>query len=136
MKKLNKLFIAVTYMLVLNACNLVNDFVYEKQVIGRYHLIAADSYSELSLSYETDNGGYVGVTPKTTVAFWHDNKYIIIKNYGNNNKFLEKFYIVPVKYGYTYFPEEGVVGPLAKDEFLIKLKELNIPSDIKLKAVR
>jgi hypothetical protein len=102
-------------------------FVIDKTVAGKFHLIAVDVKENLSLSYNLNNGDYIGVVNQTVFAVGHNDKYIIVKQHPQIlGKNFTDYYIVPVIVKNQYWIEKEVIGPLRRDQFEQKKKELNI----------
>ena len=104
------------------ACNGLSD----NQVVGRYSLVSVDAKENTTLSYQLEDGNYVGVVDKVVFAIGFDDSYIIAKQHPSNNRGVANYYIVPVYKKPTLSPEKGVIGPLTADQFMVKRKELGI----------
>lgn len=108
-------------------------------VAGSYYLVVTDTDDDRKLSYGLGNGNYVGCVPPMVYAIWNNDDFIIAKqhpSYGFEpelNKTL--YYIVPLKNPVSKFPDENFIGPLDKEEFIKKVKELKITDKITFKEI-
>lgn len=114
--------IGLSGLLVLSGCG--EGFVENKQVTGRYHLIAVDVIEDLSLDYKLKTGDYIGVVPETIFAVGFNSDYIITKQHPGNNKEITNYFIVPIYDSLQH--EMGVFGPFTQKQFEAKTKELNL----------
>jgi len=131
MRKKIACFIALC--LLYTSCGLVIN----ENIFGNYYLVASDTNEDLCLSYhESCDGGIYGtvVTP-TVFAIGYNENYIIVKQHPRAfpnppDKSITNFYILPVKNGFNWRTNNGLLGPLTFDQFNQKRKELNIPNSL------
>lgn len=102
------------------------DFVVDKTVIGRYHLIAVDEKEDLHLGYQLEDGNYIGIIHSVVYAAGHNDKYIIVKQHPEANKIIVNYYIVPIYPKNQYWIEKEIFGPFNASQFEQKKKDLNM----------
>ena len=127
MKKV--IYILVTFLLFVSCQDI--DVTH---VAGSYYLVVTDTDDDRKLSYGLGNGNYVGCVPPMVYAIWNNDDFIIAKQHPSAiNKTL--YYIVPLKNPVSEFPDENFIGPLDKEEFIKKAKELKITDKITFKEI-
>ncbi len=103
----------------------------KEQLTGDYYLTKLDySDSELDISFklkESDN--FIGVIPAKIIEVGFNNNFIIVKQQPKG-KHDYRFYIIPLTNRIHHSPDENKIGPLIKEEFEIKRKELNVPKEL------
>ena len=126
MKRTIAILSIVLFIYTITGCGGIG-LALDKTIIGRFHLIAVDVKEDVSLSYELDDGNFIGVVNQTVFAVGHNDKYIIVKQHPQQlGKSITNYYVVPVFVKNQYWIEKEVVGPLTKEQFERKKKELNI----------
>ncbi len=121
-----------------------NGAIIVRRVTTYYYLVAIDAEEQLALSYAIggDGSDINYIITQTVFAVGCDSNYLIAKQHpsksGNpfvENKSITNYYIVHLNKEYDAFKSTvGLIGPLTKDEFYKKRKELNI-EDIKFTIV-
>ena len=101
-------------------------FAEEIQIIDRYHLLAVDIDTDMSLSYKLKDGNYVGIVDQTVFSVGFNDDYIIAKQHPDNDHNTINYFILPIIKNYTYSPDDGLIGPLTMKQFETKTKELGI----------
>ena len=109
-------------------------------VAGPYYLVVMDMDEDRSLSYKVEEGLYAGGVPPMVYAIWHNDDFIIAKQHPWNRDWepainITKYYIIPLKNPVSEFPDENFIGPLDKEEFIKKVKELKITDKIIFKEI-
>lgn len=126
MNKLLKSTILLWGSLCLASCG----FVEEKKVTGNYYAIANDTHKNRTLSYKVNEDSYVGIVEASLYSVGVSDHYLIAvqgPEYGTvTDSCMLKYFIVPIKETFTYFPEEDIVGPLTKKECLDSAAALGI----------
>ena len=118
-------------LLVLQGC--VGGVYFEKIVNG-YFLSAIDVKTDMLLGYQDGDFG-VGVVGSTVFAVGYNDEYIIVKQHPRKfpnppDKSITNYFIVPIKDQVHASPDENKIGPLTKEEFVIKRKELGISDSL------
>lgn len=114
---------------VLSSCNF--GFAKNEEVVGKYHIVAIDVAGDAALSYETEDGNYVGLIPTQVFEYGHNAKYIYLKQseYGSEDTSAVNYYIVPVVADtVTVYPQERIIGPLKEEAFNKEISVLGIKS--------
>lgn len=104
-------------------------------VAGPYYLVVMDMDEDRSLSYKVEEGLYAGGVSPMVYAIWHNDDFIIAKQHPWDRdwepaKNITKYYIIPLKNPVSKFPDKNFIGPLDKEEFIKKVKELKITDKI------
>jgi len=121
---INKILIVVISILTCVSCQ---DFVHKEHIAGDFFLVAVDSDQEMDISYKISNdGSFIGVVPATVYSVGHDSLYIYAKQHPDGPDGKTTYYIIPIAVQNPYKVEEGVIGPMDKNQFYKKLKELKI----------
>jgi hypothetical protein len=117
-------FFLIFILFLLSSCN--NGI--RQNFLGNYYLVAPDIDEQTSLSYhETSDGSAYGDVIKATVfAVGYNSKYIIAKQHPYGDKHITNYFILPVKNGFNWKNNNGLMGPLTINEFNQKQIELNI----------
>ncbi len=121
---INKILLAVIAMLTCISCQ---DFVHKERIVGDFFLVAVDSDQEMDISYKISNDGdFIGVVPATVYSIGHDSLYIYAKQHPDGPDGKTNYYIIPIEVQHPYNVEEGVIGPLDKNQFYKKLDEFKV----------
>ena len=122
----------IVSIFILLGCNGIQ----EEQLVGRYYLTAMDYVDEgMNLSYVLESGDFIGVVNSTVFAVGYNDEYIIVKQHPRKfpnppDKSITNYFIVPIKDQVHASPDENKIGPLTKEEFVIKRKELGISDSL------
>ena len=124
--------------LLLNACG----FVHEERLTGNYYLIAIDAMEDMSVSYyDKEFDVFQGICGNGVYEVGYDDHFIITKKYKELNRWkydktVTEYYIIPVdNTGDSWKAQEDCIGPLTKQEFEAKRKELGVPDVITFKKI-
>jgi hypothetical protein len=100
----------------------------KQHVTGHYFLVAADADYQLGLTFQDypDDQTYGVVIGYTVFAVGYNEKYIIAKQHFENIKSILNYYILPIKSEYKDFGNTGLIGPMTREQFEQKSKELNL----------
>ncbi len=109
-------------------------------VAGSYYLVVTDTKADRSLSHKAEEGLYAGGVPPMVYAIWHNDDFIIAKQHPWDDDWepiqnITLYYIVPLKNPVSEFPDKNFIGPLDKEEFIKKVKELKITDKITFKEI-
>ena len=110
--------------------------MHKEKIIDKYFLTFVDSESDLSLSYDLGNGDFIGVVNDAVFAVGYNSNFIIVKNHplvepDSINRTVTNYFIIQIDRNISQFKvEENKIGPLSKQEFDKKRKELKIPADL------
>lgn len=132
MMKLYRIFLLVLVTL----CSSCQGFVHKEHIVDKYYLIAVDSKSDMSVSYQLDNGDFIGVVNGGVYAIGFGDNYIIAKQHpldetGRLNKEVTRYYIVPIDKNISqYKVDSNKIGPLSEEMYLQKRTELNVPNEL------
>jgi hypothetical protein len=98
--------------------------------LGNYYLVAPDIDEQTSLSYHDPSDGlaYGDVIKATVFAVGYNKTYIIAKQHPKGDKRITNYFILPVKHGFNWKDNNGLMGPLTLNQFKQKQIELNIQS--------
>jgi len=98
--------------------------------LGNYYLVAPDLDEQTSLSYHDpkDSLVYPSIIEATVFAVGYNKNYIIAKQHPNGDKHITNYFILPVKSGFNWKDNNGLLGPLTLNQFNQKTLELNIKS--------
>ena len=128
----------VLYLLILNCITGCGGFAVKEKIIDNYYLIALDETEQMSLDYIEEEysdilGGtnYPTIINSTVFGVGFNDKYMIIEQHPRVfpypcDKSITNYYILPIKKGMNWRTKNGLIGPLSKDQFNQKRKELNI----------
>lgn len=104
-------------------------FVYDKPLVGFYHLIAIDTDEQMSVSYDLGDGNYIGRINETVFSVGWNERYIVAKQHPNNNRSITNFYYLDIASDSKYAdPSTSVVGPMSETEYSKKSKDLSLPN--------
>jgi len=130
--KLRKL--SLLFLLLLTSCS---GFAYERTLVGRYHLLAIDTVSQMSLCWSVSGGGCVsdGLPEDTVVAAGYNDQYVVAAlDVGSGppaSKNATRFYYVVRAFEDqnkdTGLPYKGIRGPLTRDEYANVKSRLHLP---------
>ena len=106
----------------------------------RYVLLAIDAKSQMSLSFDMNDGTALGLVDATVFAIGANDKYIIVKQHPAKDQFASSFdravtnYFIVERNHSPMFREreKGVRGPMKKEEYDILAKKLPLPSFTKI----
>ncbi|MFP9113533.1 hypothetical protein ACLI1A_06305 [Flavobacterium sp. RHBU_3] len=104
-------------------------FVTNKQVVGKYHIIAIDVAEDACLAYETGDGNYVSLVAAEVISYCNDENNIYVKQRLNTkeDKSFFSYYIVPIVADtVAIYPEERIIGPLNELEFYKEISRISI----------
>jgi hypothetical protein len=112
-----------------------------ENIVGNYYLVAADADFQRSLSYHEpkDGSNYSTFIGPTIFAIWHNDKYIIVKqhpvtaSYQSSTK-KTNYFILPLKEGFNWKTNNGMIGPLSLKEFKVAQIAAHIPDSITYKT--
>ena len=122
-------------------------FVYQRHLTGNYYLIAVDTKEDMDVCYHRqndDDAPYTGITGASVYAVGYDDDFILAKAYHalkdstgislhRYDRNATEYYIIPVNNTQeTWEAQENIFGPLGKQDFEDKRKELGVPDDIAL----
>ena len=129
----------ILLLLTLSACG----FVHEERLTGKYYLIAVDAMEDMSVSYyNRELDVFQGIGGNGVYEVGYDDHFIITKKYKELNtweydKTVTEYYLIPVdNIQESWKAQENYFGPLTKQEFEAKRKELGVPDAITFKKIR
>lgn len=99
-----------------------------------YLLIAVDTKGQMNLSVDVGNGGAVGIVGPTVFALGANDKYIVVKqhpatdHFGHFDRTVTNYFVVTRMSGPALEKENGVRGPLTKDQFDQLATSLSLPT--------
>lgn len=108
-----------------------SEFSREK-IIGNYYLTSTDNYQrDIYIDLKLKTGDFIGVLPSKVFSVGNNEKYIIAKQHPflyptTTNVKVTYYYIIPIYYHPTLWPEKGIIGPLTLHEFEQRTKQLKI----------
>jgi hypothetical protein len=120
MKRTIALFALTT--IALTACGYP---VRREKLIGGFVLMAVDKPEDLRICYEIPKS-CIGGTPATVSRVGWNKHYIVAEQHPNNDKAISSYWIIDLT-----MPDSamsGVTGPLTKDAFDKKTRELGLPT--------
>ncbi|MGA2296388.1 MAG: hypothetical protein ABSG15_02445 [FCB group bacterium] len=128
---MKKLLLIIVCILILTSCGLFDNGT--KKIIGGYSLVYIDlpdveiwlNYKDISILEPCVSE--VGFNENFIIALQHP----VIGGTENINIDISDFYIIPITNKINNDPTYNIIGPLKKDEFLKKRKELKVPDDLK-----
>ena len=110
--------------------------MHKEKITDKYFLTYEDNESDLSLSYDLDDGTYIGVVNNTIFAVGYNSNFIIVKNHpfvepDSINRTVTNYYIVKIDKNISkYKVDENKIGPMNELNFNKKRKELKIPDNL------
>jgi hypothetical protein len=127
---MKKIILFLSYVL-LNSCS----GPLEEKLIGNYYLKSSPDVNNAIGVYYLDEKYYIGIVKPIVVAAGHNGDFIIIKQRPEvlveMNKSITYYFIIPLKSKISNSVEKNVVGPLTKEEFAKKCRELKVSKDLK-----
>jgi len=99
-----------------------------KNFLGNYYIVAPDLDEQTALSYHEPSDGlaYGDVIGATVFAVGYNKAYIIAKQHPNGDRHITNYFILPVKKGFNWKNNNGLMGPLSLNQFEQKQLELHI----------
>jgi len=89
-----------------------------KHVTGDFYLVYPDySNKNISLSYQVENGQYMGVIPCRPSDVGFNDKYLVARC-------KESYYILLIEHNGRIYPDQKRIGPLSENLFLEKLESI------------
>jgi len=118
---------ALAPAMMLMGCGRIG-FDYQKQLSGKYELVAVDVLEQMDVSQSLPSGGAIGVIPPTVYSVGWDEHFIIAKQHPNDashhiDKSVTNFYILQVSNG-------TVTGPLVEVAFTRERAKLGVPASL------
>lgn len=117
-------------------------FAYEEHLTGNYYLVAVDLKEDMMVNYHNEPELYLGIGGRGVYEAGWDEHFILTKNYkeiGNSYKYdksITEYYIIPVNNTQNHFDvQENYLGPLTKEEFKAKRKELDVSGELTLEKL-
>ena len=109
--------------LAVGGCDVRNE-----KLVGPYVLVAIDTESQMSVSYDVGGGASVGrILPVVFSVGW-DDRYIVAKQHPGEDRSVTNFYFLEIakdaKYGDQF---KAVTGPLTERQFLAAKATLRLP---------
>ena len=110
--------------------------IHKEKIIDKYFLTYVDSESMTTLSYDLDDGNFIGVVNDAVFAVGYNSNFIIVKNHpfvepNSINRTVTNYFIIQIDRNISiYHVEENKIGPLTEQAFYKKRKELKIPADL------
>jgi hypothetical protein len=126
-------FLSLISLFLISGCNgLALDTYWRSE---RYVLLALDSKSQMSLSFDANDGTALGLVGPTVFSIGENDKYIVVKQHPSIDKFGSSFnrsvtyYFIVERSLSPIFSErvKGVRGPLEKEEFDKLTISLSLP---------
>ncbi len=122
-------------LLLLTGC--IGAASHNEKLTGRFYLLAIDDMSDMTVCH-LDSIYRIGIIPSTVFAVGYNDKYIIAKQHPEEltkiDKSITNYYIIPIK-NVQYYNEKDVIGPMTKDSFENKRKELGVPETLSFTKV-
>ena len=112
-------FILTILLLTATGCETL---LYPRKIEGNYYVIETDLGHELGYQVNED-GDFVTLIGSEIFDVGYNKKFIVANRNGS-------YFIVPVYAKYTYSPEIGIIGPLNKEQLILKEKDLAIHIDL------
>jgi len=131
MKK--KLFILLLLLPIFSGCQYGT---HKDKITDKYFLTYVDTESMLSLSYDLEDGDFIGVVNDAVFAVGYNSNFIIVKNHpfvepDSINRTVTNYYIVKIDKNISkYKVDENKIGPMTELNFNKKRKELKIPDNL------
>jgi hypothetical protein len=109
-------------------------------LIGSYSLGAMDVMEDMTLDYKNDQGYVISIITATVFAVGYDKDFIVVKQHPRefpnpSNKSITNYFIVPLKDKISKSAEKNIIGPLTKDEFSRKCKEIGVTETLEFTKV-
>lgn len=128
------IFICFVSAMLLASCD--RDWPDTQWRAERYMLLEIDSRSQMSLSFDLQDGTSLGLVGPTVFAVGSNEKFIVLKQHPARDHFASSFdrtvtnYFVVQRTSSPDFKErrKGVVGPLSREEFDKLALKLALPS--------
>lgn len=122
-------------------------FVYERQITGDYYLIATDSMEDLAVCYHNASDIYASIGGHGVYEVGNDEHFILTKKYkevprpGRDSLFttydksITEYCIIPIDNTQKASDaQDNFFGPLTRQEFEAKRKELGVADNIVFKS--
>jgi hypothetical protein len=112
-------------LLILASCQTLNSI----RIVGRYSLESDEGRNYILVYNQNDDSGYLILVDLFVYSAGVSNNYIILRQHPkvyDKMETITKYFIVPIYKNFTTTPEKGIIGPLTKEQFDIKKKELKI----------
>ena len=115
--------------------------MHKEKITDKYFLTYVDTESMLSLSYDLEDGDFIGVVNDAVFAVGYNSNFIIVKNHpfvepDSINRTVTNYFIIQIDRNISQFKvDENKIGPLSKQEFDKKRKELKIPVNLDFTVV-
>lgn len=114
-------------------------FVHDQKLNETYSLWAVDVREDMTLGYEDEEYGGIGLVGPTVFEYFYDGEYIFVKQKHTqySNKYFEgiRYYLTPATIKKGEWAEKLLIGPLNKQEFENKIKTLGYSADVEFKVV-
>lgn len=129
MKNYINIFGLFAYASLLQGCI---DGAYDKKLNAGYYLSAIDIKENMLVGFQDGDYG-IGIIRPTVFAVGQNDEFIIAKQHpklvsGGINKRITNYFIISLKNKINKLTKKNMYGPLTKEEFEQKRKELNIES--------
>lgn len=127
MRNLINTFMLVVFASVLQSCI---TSAYDEKLNEGYLLSAIDVKEDMIVAYQ--DGDYaIGIIEATVFAIGQNDEFIIAKQHPKSSqneidKTIINYFIIPLKNKVNKSPDKNLYGPLTKEEFEKKRRELNI----------
>lgn len=110
---------------------------HNEKLIGRFYLLAMDDMNDMTVCH-LDSIYRIGIVPPTVFAVGFNDNYILVKQHPEKfpeiDKSITNYYIIPIK-NVQYYNEKDIIGPMTKEQFKNKRKELKIPDALSFTKV-
>ena len=111
-------------MLLLAGCG----NVYDEHLIGCYCLGAIDTYEQMSVYYCSPTDVEIGRINDNVFSVGWNSRYIVARRHPGNDRSITNYYFLDMTKDSLYAdPSVSVTGPLLKEEFMQKQRELGLP---------
>ncbi len=115
----------------LNSC--IGAAMYNKELCKGYELSATEEMSDMCIY--VNNGPYqVAVIDATVFSVGFDDNFIIAQKHplieNKIDKSIIQYFIISTNDTINVVPEDNKIGPLSREEFKLKRKELEIPNKL------
>lgn len=136
----------IVYIVLLLGIASCGTLVYKRQITGNYYLIAVDSMEDLGVCYHNASDIYAGIGGHGVYEVGNDEHFIITKKYkevprtGRDSLFttydksITEYCIIPIDNTQTWDAQDNFFGPLTRQEFETKRKELGVADHIVFKG--
>ena len=99
-----------------------------EKLVGPYILVAIDTESQMSVSYDVGGGASVGRILPVVYAVGWDDRYIVAKQHPEEDRSITNFYFLDIAKDANYGDQfKAVTGPLTEKQFLIAKAKLSLP---------